>query len=45
VFPNLSLLGTWLASQTRRLKLGCVFNVLPKWHPIRLPKTTRRPTS
>src|SRR6266496_2793634 len=36
VFPNLTLLGTWLASHTRRLKFGCAFNVLPMWHPIRL---------
>ena len=27
---------TWLATQTRRLKLGCAFNILPMWHPIRL---------
>ena len=36
VFPNLILLGTWLASQTRRLKFGCAFNILPMWHPLRL---------
>ena len=36
VFPNLILLSTWLATLTRRLKLGCAFNVLPMWHPIRL---------
>jgi alkanesulfonate monooxygenase SsuD/methylene tetrahydromethanopterin reductase-like flavin-dependent oxidoreductase (luciferase family) len=36
VFPNLILLSTWLATQTRRLKLGCGFNVLPMWHPVRL---------
>ena len=36
VFPNLILLGTWLATQTKRLKLGCAFNILPMWHPIRL---------
>ena len=36
VFPNLILLWTWLATQTQRLKLGCAFNVLPMWHPIRL---------
>jgi alkanesulfonate monooxygenase SsuD/methylene tetrahydromethanopterin reductase-like flavin-dependent oxidoreductase (luciferase family) len=36
VFPNLILLNTWLATQTKRLKLGCAFNVLPMWHPIRL---------
>lgn len=36
VFPNLILLGTWLATQTKRLKFGCAFNILPMWHPIRL---------
>jgi alkanesulfonate monooxygenase SsuD/methylene tetrahydromethanopterin reductase-like flavin-dependent oxidoreductase (luciferase family) len=36
VFPNLILLSTWLATQTRQLKLGCAFNVLPMWHPIRM---------
>lgn len=36
VFPNLILLSTWLATQTRDLKLGCAFNVLPMWHPVRL---------
>ncbi len=34
--PNLIQLGLWLATQTKRLKLGCAFNVLPMWHPIRL---------
>jgi alkanesulfonate monooxygenase SsuD/methylene tetrahydromethanopterin reductase-like flavin-dependent oxidoreductase (luciferase family) len=36
VFPNLVQLGLWLATQTRRLKLGCAFNILPMWHPVRL---------
>ncbi len=36
VFPNLIMLGTWLATQTQRLKFGCAFNVLPMWHPVRL---------
>ncbi len=36
VLPNLVQLGLWLATQTRRLKFGCAFNVLPMWHPIRL---------
>jgi alkanesulfonate monooxygenase SsuD/methylene tetrahydromethanopterin reductase-like flavin-dependent oxidoreductase (luciferase family) len=35
-FPNLIQLGLWLATQTRRLKFGCAFNILPMWHPIRL---------
>ncbi len=36
VLPNLLLLGTWLATQTRQLKFGCAFNILPMWHPLRL---------
>ena len=36
VIPNLLLLSTWLATQTRQLKFGCAFNILPMWHPIRL---------
>src|SRR6266850_7945922 len=36
VIPNLLLFSTWLATQTRRLKFGCAFNVLPMWHPVRL---------
>jgi len=36
VLPNLVQLGLWLATQTKRLKFGCAFNVLPMWHPIRL---------
>ncbi|HEV2547614.1 MAG TPA: LLM class flavin-dependent oxidoreductase [Stellaceae bacterium] len=34
--PNLIQLGLWLATQTKRLKFGCAFNVLPMWHPVRL---------
>ena len=34
--PNLIQFGLWLATQTKRLKFGCGFNVLPMWHPIRL---------
>jgi alkanesulfonate monooxygenase SsuD/methylene tetrahydromethanopterin reductase-like flavin-dependent oxidoreductase (luciferase family) len=36
VIPNLVQTGLWLATQTRRLKFGCAFNILPMWHPIRL---------
>ena len=34
--PNLILMGTHLASRTRRLKFGCAFNIVPMWHPLRL---------
>jgi alkanesulfonate monooxygenase SsuD/methylene tetrahydromethanopterin reductase-like flavin-dependent oxidoreductase (luciferase family) len=36
VIPNLILMGTYLATQTRRVKFGCAFNVTPMWHPVRL---------
>jgi alkanesulfonate monooxygenase SsuD/methylene tetrahydromethanopterin reductase-like flavin-dependent oxidoreductase (luciferase family) len=36
VIPNLILMGTYLATQTRQLKFGCAFNVTPVWHPIRM---------
>src|SRR6201988_4363026 len=34
--PNLVQLSLWLATQTKRLKFGCAFNILPMWQPIRL---------
>src|SRR5215204_7496406 len=36
VIPNLIQTGLWLATQTKKLKFGCAFNVLPMWHPIRM---------
>ena len=34
--PNLILLSTYLATQTKHLKFGCAFNIVPMWHPLRL---------
>ncbi len=34
--PNLILLSTYLAAQTKALKFGCAFNIVPMWHPLRL---------
>ena len=34
--PNLILLGVHLAGQTKRIKFGAAFNVVPMWHPLRL---------
>ena len=34
--PNIILLGTHLASQTKTLKFGCAFNISTMWHPLRL---------
>jgi alkanesulfonate monooxygenase SsuD/methylene tetrahydromethanopterin reductase-like flavin-dependent oxidoreductase (luciferase family) len=34
--PNVLLLALDLAHQTRRLRLGCGFNITPMWHPLRL---------
>jgi len=34
--PNAILVGLHLAHRTRRLKIGCGFNITPMWHPLRL---------
>ena len=34
--PNIPLLAVDLAHRTDRLKIGCAFNVVPAWHPLRL---------
>ena len=36
VLPNLVMFGQHLASQTKNLRLGQMFNVIPQWHPLRL---------
>ena len=34
--PNIPLLAVDLAHRTKRIKIGCAFNVVPTWHPLRL---------
>ncbi len=34
--PNILLLSIHLAGQTKNLKFGCGFNIVPMWHPLRL---------
>ncbi|HEX5313990.1 MAG TPA: LLM class flavin-dependent oxidoreductase [Gammaproteobacteria bacterium] len=34
--PNIPLLAVHLAHLTKRIKLGCAFNIAPMWHPLRL---------
>jgi alkanesulfonate monooxygenase SsuD/methylene tetrahydromethanopterin reductase-like flavin-dependent oxidoreductase (luciferase family) len=34
--PNIPLLAVHLAHRTRRVKIGCAFNIVPTWHPLRL---------
>ena len=36
VVPNLVLFGLFLTSQTERLRLGQMFNIVPQWHPLHL---------
>jgi alkanesulfonate monooxygenase SsuD/methylene tetrahydromethanopterin reductase-like flavin-dependent oxidoreductase (luciferase family) len=36
VLPNLILFGQHLAGQTKDLRLGQMFNVVPQWNPLRL---------
>jgi len=34
--PNVLMFAVHLAQATRRIKLGCGFNITPMWHPLRL---------
>jgi len=34
--PNVLMFAVHLARVTRRIKLGCGFNIAPMWHPLRL---------
>jgi alkanesulfonate monooxygenase SsuD/methylene tetrahydromethanopterin reductase-like flavin-dependent oxidoreductase (luciferase family) len=34
--PNIPLLAVDLAHRTKRVNIGCAFNVVPTWHPLRL---------
>ena len=34
--PNIPLLAVDLAHRTKRVKIGCAFNVVTAWHPLRL---------
>src|SRR5438067_1861749 len=36
VLPNLLMSAVHLAHVTRRIKIGCGFNIAPMWHPLRL---------
>src|SRR5690349_21645523 len=34
--PNILMLAVHLAHATKRLRIGCGFNITPMWHPLRL---------
>lgn len=36
VLPNLLMMAVHLSHVTKRLKIGCGFNVAPMWHPLRM---------
>jgi alkanesulfonate monooxygenase SsuD/methylene tetrahydromethanopterin reductase-like flavin-dependent oxidoreductase (luciferase family) len=36
VIPNILMAAVHLAHKTKRLKIGCGFNIAPMWHPLRL---------
>ena len=36
LIPNLLMMATHLCGVTKNLKIGCGFNVVPMWHPLRL---------
>jgi alkanesulfonate monooxygenase SsuD/methylene tetrahydromethanopterin reductase-like flavin-dependent oxidoreductase (luciferase family) len=33
---NIPMLAVELAHHTKRIKIGCAFNIVPTWHPLRL---------
>jgi len=36
LIPNLLMMAMHLVNNTKNLKIGCGFNVVPMWHPLRL---------
>jgi alkanesulfonate monooxygenase SsuD/methylene tetrahydromethanopterin reductase-like flavin-dependent oxidoreductase (luciferase family) len=36
VLPNILMVAVHLAHVTKRLRIGCGFNIAPMWHPLRL---------
>src|SRR5438477_9550176 len=36
LIPNLLMMAMHLVNNTKHLKIGCGFNVVPMWHPLRL---------
>ena len=36
LIPNLLMMAMHLCGVTRNLKIGCGFNIVPMWHPLRL---------
>jgi alkanesulfonate monooxygenase SsuD/methylene tetrahydromethanopterin reductase-like flavin-dependent oxidoreductase (luciferase family) len=36
LIPNLLMMAMHLVNQTKNLNIGCGFNVVPMWHPLRL---------
>lgn len=36
VLPNILMMAVHLAHVTKRLRIGCGFNITPMWHPLRL---------
>ena len=34
--PNILMLAVHIANRTQRLRIGCGFNIVPMWHPLRL---------
>ena len=36
LIPNLLMMAMNLVNNTKNLRIGCGFNVVPMWHPLRL---------
>jgi alkanesulfonate monooxygenase SsuD/methylene tetrahydromethanopterin reductase-like flavin-dependent oxidoreductase (luciferase family) len=38
LIPNLLMMAMHLCGVTRNINIGCGFNIVPMWHPLRLAK-------
>ena len=45
LIPNLLMMAMHLVNVTKSLKIGCGFNIVPMWHPLRLAEDYAMATS
>src|ERR1700745_477985 len=38
LIPNVLMMAMHLCGVTKNLRIGCGFNIVPMWHPLRLPQ-------
>ncbi len=45
LIPNVLMMAMHLCGVTRNIKIGCGFNIVMMWHPLRLAEDYAMPTS